>query len=66
MLYLCEKEEVGQEIDETISDIHKIVRGELLSIDGDNVCEGYGMFEKVMYFYIFLVYVLLRRFQKIR
>ena len=51
--YLYEKEEVGQELDETISDPPKIGQGELLTIDGGPVCKGYGMFEKGMHLSIF-------------
>ena len=32
---LCEKEEVGQEVDETISDLPKRGQDRLLTIDGD-------------------------------
>ena len=63
--YLCSKEEVGQEVDETISNFPKIVQVELLTIDGDHVVEGDGMFEKVMYLSIFYFIFLLRGYQRI-
>ena len=51
--YVCEKEEVGEEVDETIYDLPKIGKGELLTIDGGPVCEGDGMFKKVINLSIF-------------
>ena len=51
--YICGKEEVGQEVDKTISDISKILQSELLTIYGDPVCELYGMFENLIYLFIF-------------
>ena len=63
--YVCEKEEVGEEVDDTIYDLHKIGQGQLLATKGDNVCDGCGIFEKGIYLYIFIVCVLLRRYQKI-
>ena len=55
--YVCEKEGVGKEVDENISVLPKRVQGELLTIDVDPDCEGYGMFGKLMYFSIFIVCV---------
>ena len=57
LLYLCEKEEFGQEVNETIYDLHKIGQGELLTINGDPVCEGDGMIEKMCVFYYILLFV---------
>ena len=51
--YVCSKKEVGQEFDETIYDIPKRGKGELLTIDGDTVYKGDGTFEKVIYLSIF-------------
>ena len=42
--YLCQKAEVGQEVYETISGLPQRGQGELLTINGDRVCEGYGIF----------------------
>ena len=53
LLCLCEEEEVGQELDKTISDLPKILKGELLTIYGYPGSELDGMFEKVIYFSIF-------------
>ena len=46
LLYVCDKEEVGEEVDETLSDPPQRVQGELLIIDGDPVSEGEGTFRK--------------------
>ena len=46
LLYLCEKDEVGQEVDKTISDLPKIRQGALLNINWDTVCEGDRIFQK--------------------
>ena len=51
--YVCEKEGVGKEVDETISALPKRGQGRLLTIDGYPVCEGYGMFAKGMHLSIF-------------
>ena len=56
--YLCEKETVGKEVDETIFDVSKIEQGELLTINCNTVCEGDGTFEKAINFSI--VYCLCR------
>ena len=60
MLYLCLKDEVGQEVDESIHDLPKIGQGRLLTIDGDTVCEGSGMFLNAcvcIYIYIFVEWI---------
>ena len=44
--YACDKEEVGREVDKTISDLPKRRQGDFLTIDLDPVCEGYGTFGK--------------------
>ena len=48
-----EKEEVGEEVDETISDLPKRGQGELLAINGDTICELDATFVKVIYFSMF-------------
>ena len=53
MSYVYDKEEVGEQVDETISAFLKRGQGELLNIDGYNVCEGDLRFGKVMFLYIF-------------
>ena len=47
---LCSKEEVDQEVYDTISDLPKRGKSELLTIYGDTVCEGDGIFEKLCIF----------------
>ena len=44
--YVCEKEEVEKQADETISDLPKRVQDELLSINWDTVYGGDGTFGK--------------------
>ena len=39
MPYICSKQEVFKQVDKTISELPKIVQGELLSIDGGPVYE---------------------------
>ena len=51
--YVCEKEEVGKEVDETLSYLPKRGQGELLTIHGDNFCEVDNTFVKGVYFSIF-------------
>ena len=65
MLYVCEKEEVVEEVDKTISGITKFVQGELLTIHWDPVCEGYCMFEREFVCTYFIGCVLLNRYQQI-
>ena len=60
--YLCDKEEVGQEVDDIIYDLPKIVKGKLWTINGDPVFEWGGIFEKGMYLSIFIVLVLFKRY----
>ena len=50
---LLSKDEVCQEVDDTIYDLPKILQGEILSIDGDPVCEGHDILEKGFYLSIF-------------
>ena len=50
--HVCEKEEVGEEVNETISTLQNILQSELLNINGNNFCKGYGTFGKGMYLYI--------------
>ena len=52
--YVCEKEEVGEEVEETISDPPKRGKGELLIINGGLVYEVDATFEKVIYFSIYI------------
>ena len=52
-----EKEEVDKEVDETISDLPTTVQGELLNIDGDPFCEGYGIFVKRYVFVYIYIYI---------
>ena len=62
--YVCDKEEVGKELDETISDLPKIGQGELLTINWDPVCEVYGTFGKGINLSIYIYFLLLlRRYQ---
>ena len=51
--YVFNKEEFGKEVDKTISSLPKRGQGQLLTIDGYPVCEGYGTFGKGIYFSIF-------------
>ena len=51
--YVCEKEEVGEEVDKTIYDLPNRGQGDLLNINGDPVCEVDGTFEKGIYLSIF-------------
>ena len=51
--YVCEKEEVGEDVYETTYDLPKIGQDVLLSIDGNTVCEVYVKFGKGIYLYIF-------------
>ena len=53
MLYACEEEEIGEELDKTIYDLPKRGKVEFLTINGNPVCEGDGMFGKGMYLSIF-------------
>ena len=53
MLYVCEKEEVGEEVEETVSALLKRGQGEFLIINGYHVCEGGVMFGKLMHLSIF-------------
>ena len=57
--YVCSKEVVGQEVDDTISELTQKEQGELLTVDGDTVVEEGSMFERGMYLYIFVVCILL-------
>ena len=52
LLYVYEKEGVVKDSDNTISDLPKRGKVELLTINGDVVCEGYDTFVKGIYFYI--------------
>ena len=61
--YVCSKEEVGQEIDEPIYDLPKKEQGLLLTINEDAVVEEGSMFERGMYLTVFIVCVLLMRYQ---
>ena len=63
LAYVCSKEEVGQELDETIYDLPKRGKGELLTIDVDTVYKGDGTFEKVIYLSIFYCLCFLRRYK---
>ena len=54
LLYVYEKEDIGQEVDETISALPKSGHNELLTINGDPVCELYGTFGKGMHLSIYL------------
>ena len=51
--YVCEKEKVVKEVDETMYELPKIGQGWLLTIDGYPVCEGYGTVGKLIYSCIF-------------
>ena len=53
MILVCEKEEVGKKGDENISGFPKRGNGELFTINWDTVCEGDGMFKKVINLSIF-------------
>ena len=53
MLYVCEKEEVGEGIDETVSALLKRGQGGFLIITGYHFCEGGVMFGKLMHLSIF-------------
>ena len=53
-MYTSEKEEVNQEVYETIYDLTQILQGELLTIYGYTVGEGDSTFENDMYLYIFV------------
>ena len=53
MSYVCEKEEVGEEVYEALSDLPKIGQCGLLTIYGDPVCERDGTFVKRIYLSIF-------------
>ena len=63
--YVCSKEEVGHETDDSISNLHQKLKGELLTIDGDTVGEEGSMFEKGIYFLYIIVWDLLTRDQHI-
>ena len=56
LLYVCDKEEVGEEVDETLSDLPKMVQVELLTINGGPVCEEDGTFSKGIYFLYIIVF----------
>ena len=56
-----EKEQIGEELDKTMSDIPKRVQGEQVTMNGDTVYEEDGTFGKVIYFSIFIVCILLRK-----
>ena len=62
--YVCSKEEVGQEVDEPISDLPPKEQGELLTIDGDPVVEEVSIFENFMYLSVFIFKVLSMRYQR--
>ena len=53
LTHVCSKQEVGQEVDENISDPPSKIKCKFLAIHGDPVGEGYGMFEKCVHFHIF-------------
>ena len=53
LLYLCKKEEVSQEADDTRYDLPEKYQRELQTIDGDPNVEDPCMFERVMYSYVF-------------
>ena len=63
LLYVCDKDEIGEEVDKTTSDLPKIGKGELLTFGGGTVCEGYNTFGKVIYLSIFIFFILLRRYK---
>ena len=65
LLYVYEKQQVGKEVDSTISDLPKRGQSEFLNINRDPVCEGYGTFGKLMYLYIFYCLFLLNRYYQI-
>ena len=51
LVYVCLKEEVGQDVDEPISDIPQKEQCEILIIDGDPVGEEGSIFERGVYFF---------------
>ena len=53
LYYECDKEEVGEEVDETVYELPKRGKGKLLTIDRDIFCERCGMFGKVIHLCIF-------------
>ena len=53
LLYVYEKQEVGEEVGKTISNLPKKGQDNLLTINRYPVCEGDGTFGKGMYLYIF-------------
>ena len=53
LLYVCSEEDIGQEVNETISDLPPKGEGELLTIVRDPVDEGDHMFEEGMYLSVF-------------
>ena len=53
LLYLCDKQQVVQEVDKTIYDLPKKVQDLLLILHGVPDCEGYAMFEKGIFLNIF-------------
>ena len=65
LLYVCFKEDVGQVVDETISDILPKGKCELLTIGGDPVGEGYGVFEIGVYFSVCFFCDLSTRYKRI-
>ena len=58
LLYLFSKEEVGEEVDETIFEPTKRLQGEFLTINGYPVGEEYGMITKVMFLYTFFLFLI--------
>ena len=62
--YICEKEEVDEEVHKTIYDFPEIGQGELLTTNDDPLCEGDGNFGKGIYLYIYFIFCfLLKRHQ---
>ena len=53
LLYVCDKEDTGEEVDKTIFDLPKIVQGEFITINGYPFFKVYEAFCKVMYFSVF-------------
>ena len=65
MLYVCEKEEFGEEVDETVSALLKRGQGEFLIINEYHFCEGGGTFGKLMHLSIFDCFCFLKRYHQI-
>ena len=51
--YVCSKEKVGQEENDTTSYLSPKGEGELLTMNGDPIYEGYHMFEEGIYSSVF-------------